>query len=195
MRGLLLTAVVLVLGVPAQAGAELQIRPFLGLAFGTSTTFTPDPDGGDKSPKLVYGASAGLLGEIVGVEADFARWSGFLTPNESLIVSSKVTTLMGNVMVALPRRLTEYTLRPYFGGGAGLVRVSVEQTLNALSYSRNMTGIDLGGGVTGFLTRRIGFNWDVRHFRAHGPEVLTGDSIAPERISFWRANMALAIRY
>jgi len=195
MRGLFLTAAVLVLGVPASARAELQIRPFLGLAFGTSTTFAPDPDGGDKSPKLVYGASAGLLGEVVGVEADFARWSGFLTPNESLIVGSTVTTLMGNVVVALPRRLTEYTLRPYFGGGAGLVRVSVEQTLNALSYSRNMTGIDLGGGVTGFLTRRIGVSWDVRHFRAHGPDALTGDSIAPERISFWRANMALAIRY
>lgn len=195
MRGLLLTAALLVLGVPASARAELQLRPFLGLAFGTSTTFTPDPAGGDKSPKLVYGASGGFLGEFIGVEADFARWSGFLTPNEATITGSTVTTLMGNVVVALPRRLAEYTLRPYFGGGAGLVRVSVEQTLEGLNYSRNMTGIDLGGGVTGFLTQRIGVNWDIRHFRAHGPDVLSGDSFGPERISFWRANMALAIRY
>jgi hypothetical protein len=184
-----------VLGVPASARAELQLRPFLGLAFGTSTTFTPDPAGGDKSPKLVYGVSGGLVGEFVGVEADFARWSGFLTPNESIITGSTVTTLMGNLVVALPRRLAEYTLRPYFGGGAGLVRVSVELPLAGLNYSRNMTGIDLGGGVTGFLTRRIGVSWDVRHFRARRPDAVVGDSFGAERISFWRANMALAIRY
>jgi hypothetical protein len=190
----------LLVSIPGYARAEWQVRPFLGLVLGNSTTFFPSGSGG---AKLVYGASAGFLGNIVGVETDFGRWSGYLADDPGLVLSNSVTTWMGNVTVALPRRLTEYTLRPYFGGGAGLIRVKSEQTNTLFSYTRNMTGMDFGGGVTGFLTRRIGLNWDVRHFRAYGLSEgqagfgVTSGPLGPERerISFWRANMALAIRY
>ncbi len=197
MRRLLFATTLLLVSVPASARAEWQIRPFLGLVLGSSTTFAfPAESGG---PKLVYGASAGFIGDVVGVEADFSRWSGYLTDERALVVSDSVTTLMGNVTIALPRRLTEYTLRPYFAGGAGLIRVSNEQTAASFNYARNLTGMDLGGGVTGFLSDRIGLNWDVRHFRAYGlSEGDDGFGVSlgrPERISFWRANMALAIRY
>jgi opacity protein-like surface antigen len=197
MVRLLPAAVVLMMSVAAPARAEWQIRPFLGMVLGSSTTFEYPTESG--APKLVYGASAGFLGDIFGVEADFSRWSGYLLDDQKITVDDSVTTLMGNVTVALPRRLTEYTLRPYFAGGAGLIRVSNEFLITSNNYTRNMTGMDLGAGVTGFLTRRVGVNWDVRHFRAYG--LSEGDegfgfSLGqPERLSFWRVHMALAIRY
>ena len=100
-----------------------------------------------------------------------------------------MTTLTGNVTVALPKRLVEYTLRPYFVGGAGLMTVRIDQFNNLFDISKNLNAIDVGGGVTGFLTNRIGLNWEVRHFRS------IGESQGPPELSFWRANMALAIRY
>ena len=52
----------------------------------------------------------------------------------------------------------------------------------------------LAGGVTGFLTDRVGLNWDVRYFRSVGGKEDTGLSIGKEQISFWRATMGVAIR-
>ena len=75
--------------------------------------------------------------------------------------------------------------------------VRIDQNAATLDVSENMPTIDLGGGVTGFLTRRIGLSWDVRHFRTiRGRAEGVGLSIGGgEELSFWRANMALAIRY
>jgi hypothetical protein len=47
-------------------------------------------------------------------------------------------------------------------------------------------------GVTGFLSDRFGVSWDVRRFRSVGGQDPGSDG---PRLSFWRANMALAIRY
>ena len=52
----------------------------------------------------------------------------------------------------------------------------------------------IGGGATGFLTDRIGLNWDVRYFRSVGGKEGTGLSFGKEQISFWRASMGVAIR-
>lgn len=100
-------------------------------------------------------------------------------------------------MVALPRRMTEYTLRPYFVGGAGLMRLAMTDTFSVYPPSRSMPAIDLGGGATGFLSRSIGVNWDLRHFRNFNGQVPTGATVdgKPEALSFWRATMALAVRY
>jgi hypothetical protein len=46
------------------------------------------------------------------------------------------------------------------------------------------------------LTNRTGVSWELRNFRGFGRDPL-GEAISfgPERLSFWRATMALAIRY
>ena len=63
----------------------------------------------------------------------------------------------------------------------------------ALKISRTLPAMDFGGGVTGFLTDRIGLSWEARYFRSTsgGTE---GVSLGPERLSFWRASMAVAVR-
>jgi len=175
--------------------AEWQIRPFLGVTFGGGTTLA-DPENAAGKPKLTYGVSGGLLGEVLGVEADVARTSGFLeTGNQSLNLDSSVTTLTGNIMIALPRSIAEYTLRPYFVGGAGMMRVATRDFFGSFDVSDVLGTIDLGGGVTGFLSRNVGVSWDVRHFQTINGKVIPGVTIGAEQVSYWRANMALAFRY
>jgi hypothetical protein len=193
-------AALLVLSCPAATHAEWQIRPSVGVNFGQSTTLLTGDLVTETGPgKFGFSVAAAVLGNVLGVEADFGRRSGFLPAKANgtgNVLGSSVTTLTGNITVAVPKRLVEYTLRPYFVGGAGLMAVRIDQRVSLFNVALNTNAIDVGGGVTGFLTPRIGLNWDVRHFRSigEGPE-LAGRSLGPPALSFWRANMALAIRY
>ena len=112
------------------------------------------------------------------------------------MISSGVNTLIGSVVIALPRRMAEYWLRPYFVGGAGLMHVSHESRLGALPVNSTLPAMSIGGGVTGFLTNRVGLNWDIRRFSTlRGEGETLGSSFGDEELSFWRATMAVAIRY
>ena len=70
-----------------------------------------------------------------------------------------------------------------------------DQWLPALSFADNLPAIDVGGGATGFLTKRVGINWGVRYFRSVGQKAEGTVVVADQQLSFWRANMSLAIRY
>lgn len=178
---------------PGAAAAEWHIKPFLGLTFGGSTTFN-DAEEAVGKPNGVFGATVVLLGNVLGVEGDVGTAPGFFQAGKDLVVSSRVTTLTGNVVVAVPKRMVEYTLRPYFVGGMGLMNVQKEGRLGALPVARTLPAIDVGGGVTGFLNERVGLSWELRHFHSLGGDT-QGNSFLPERLSFWRANMAVTFRY
>ena len=187
-------ALTLLLLRPAPARAEWQVRPFFGVTFGGSTTFFDLEQAAD-NPNLVIGFNSVLLGELIGFDADVGYAPSFFQGGgQHLVTRSSATTLTGNVVVALPRRLAEFTLRPYFVGGGGFMVARIDDTSKVLGVSSTLPAVDLGGGVTGFLTDRIGVSWDVRHFRSFGGKT-RGLSIGRERLSFWRANMALVFRY
>ena len=188
--------VALLLLSPASAVAEWQIRPFIGLTFGGATTFV-DPEGAVDQQNAVVGISGGWLGEVVGLDADVGFGPGFFQAGgRELLLESGVRTLTGNVVIAWPRRMAEYGLRPYFVGGAGLMHVSILGQLGAVEVKRTLPATDIGGGVTGFLTNRVGLSWDVRRFSTiRGKGEPLGNSFGDEELSFWRATMAVAIRY
>jgi hypothetical protein len=192
-------ALALWLLAPAPAAAEWQVRPFIGFTFGGATTFV-DPEVAIGTQNAVVGISGGWLGEVFGIEADFGRAPGFFqaddAPLDVRLVSSAVTTLTGNVVIALPKRLAGYGLRPYFSGGAGLMHIDTVGQLQILELHRTLPTLSLGGGVTGFLTDRVGLNWDVRRLSTlRGEGETTGNSLGREQLSFWRATMAVALRY
>jgi hypothetical protein len=181
------------------ASAEWQIKPFAGATYGGDSTFLfvgpltllPNPN----HPHFAYGVSGLLLGEIFGVEADLGHTPGFFQSSTApLIANSGVLTLTGNIVVAMPRHLTQYTLRPYVVGGAGMMRVEFDTAQGALQVSERLQAMDIGAGVTGFVTRRIGVSWDVRYFRSIDRTIQNGISIGSEHLSFWRASMAVAVR-
>jgi hypothetical protein len=194
------TTLLLSIGVRS-ASAEWQIKPFAGATYGGDSTFLfvgpsllePNPN----HPHLAYGVSGLVLGEIFGVEVDFGHTPGFFQSTNSLpvkVVDSGVYTFTGNFVVAMPRHLTQYTLRPYLVGGAGLMHIAYETDGSVIQVSERLQAMDLGAGVTGFVTRRIGLSWDVRYFRSINGTIQNGVSIASEHLSFWRATMAVAIR-
>jgi hypothetical protein len=191
-----LLTLALVLLSPSAAFAEWQFMPFLGVTFGGGTTLV-DLEGAVGSLNVAVGVSALLIGDTLGVEADLGYAPGFFqTGDPHLVVRSSATTLTGNVVLAVPRRLTQYTLRPYFVGGGGLMHAHSEDFFGAVPVTSTLPAMDLGGGVTGFLTNRFGVNWDVRYFRSlRRTDTGSGVSFGAEELSFWRASMALAIRY
>lgn len=199
MRGLTRAgclALLLLLVAATRASAEWQLRPFVGVTFGGGTTLV-DLDHAAGRPNIAVGIGGVWLGDIVGLDVDLGYAPGFFqTGNQRLVLRSSVTTLTGNIVIAVPRRLTEYSLRPYFVGGGGVMRARSDDFFGVLRVASALPAVDLGGGVTGFLTDRIGVNWDVRCFRslAGAPEG-RGLSLGAEKLSFWRANVALAIRY
>jgi hypothetical protein len=193
LAGLVMAAVLL--ARPAGA-AEKQLRAFFGATLGGDTTFV-DLEKAVGKPHIVVGLNAVVLGDVLGVEVDLGRSPGFFqSGREHLVLRSHVTTLTGNIVLSLPRRLTEYTLRPYFVAGGGVLRARLDDYFGVLKVADVKAVTDIGGGVTGFVTNAVGLCWDVRYFgtimrRAED----RGIAFGAEHLSFWRASMALAIRY
>ena len=181
--------------------AERQIKPFIAVSFGTSTTFLDLEDvtgtKSDSSSKknVVFGVGGAVLWDLFGFEADVAHAPGFFQSGVQppLVIASSVTTIAGNFVVTLPRRMTEYSLRPYLVSGAGVMHVRKDDVFEALTVHETMAAIDLGGGATGFVSNTWGVCWDVRYFRGFNREA-KGLSIGPEQLSFWRASMAIVLR-
>jgi hypothetical protein len=192
-------AVVLLMLWPASAAAqEWQLKPFLGLTFAGDTTIV-DPEDAAGDVHFVLGGGVSWIGEVFGVEGDFGFVPGFFAGDQEvpLVISSSVWTLTGNVVIAMPRRMTQYTLRPYIAGGVGLMRVSKDDQLEAFPVTLNVMTIDVGGGATGFLSDTVGLNWDLRYFRnitgAPDPDN-PGLSFGAPRLSFWRLTMGVVLR-
>jgi len=176
------------------SAAEWQLKPFLGATYGGNTSFVLVKESTGHS-HLNFGANATFLGEVFGVEGDFGHTRNFFQgPEQPLVVDSGVTTVTGNIVVALPRHLAQYTLRPYLVGGAGLMHIAADDQQGVLPISSTLKAMDLGAGVTGFLTKHLGVTWDVRYFRSIDRTIENGQSVGSEHLSFWRANMAVAIR-
>jgi hypothetical protein len=192
-------AFVLVMLAPSLCSAEWQIRPYLGIAFAGDTTIV-DPELAVGKKHWVTGVSGTWLGNVLGVEADLSHLPGFFQTDEPVfseeegVAASSMTTLTGNVVLALPRKVSQYSLRPYVAGGGGLIRMYWEDARFPLVYRRTLAVLDVGGGVTGFLTDRVGVSWDLRYFRSVKGPADRGQSIGAEQMSFWRAMMGVAVR-
>jgi hypothetical protein len=187
---------VVLLSSAGTAAADNQIRGFFGGTFGGTNTFV-DLDHAAGSLNPVVGVSFVSLKNVFGLDVDFGNAPGFFQKGESdLVLSSSVLTLTGNVVVAAPRKMTEYGLRPYLVGGGGLLRARIHDYFSAINQPRLLPVLDVGGGAVGFLTTRVGLAWELRRFqslRRDSEEI--GLTIGRERLSFWRASMSFVYRY
>jgi hypothetical protein len=184
----------ILLAFPADGWAEWQFKPFIGMTLGGSSTFSlTDEAAGERH--LAVGGAVTWLGNVFGVEGEVTRVPGFFE-DDSLTspLGSNVTTLTGSVVVTLPRKWAGYSLRPYLTAGGGLTRVGIDGQPALFDVYRTMKLVAFGGGATGFLTDRVGLNWDLRYFRTVGGDEGTGLSFGAEQVSFWRLSMGVAIR-
>jgi hypothetical protein len=186
----------LIAALPLPAAAEWQIKPFAGVTFGGSTSFV-DLEKAAGTANVVWGVSGALIGEVLGVEGDFAHAPGFFeSGNQAAVTTSSVTTWTGNIMFAMPRSMFRYTLRPYVLAGIGIIHAHEEHQFGTLPVASTLPALDVGGGATGFVTDRFGWSWELRHFRSFkGRQQFNGVSFNDEQLSFWRASMSAVIRY
>lgn len=185
---------------PAPACADLYFSPYVALKFGGETTLLDldlvagSSDAADKAKKVTWGGGVTWLGSgVLGFEADVAFTPGYFQGDPKLIQSSRVSTLLGNVVVAAPLNLTRESLRPYASAGWGLMRAT-SSTQEGLAYSRNLSAFNLGGGVIGMLSHRTGVRWDVRYLRGIGSAEGGGTIAGSAKLTYWRASMAVVIR-
>ena len=163
-RALMFSLISFALLTPRLAQAQGFISPSFGYNIGGDSGCPTALDCEDKNWN--FALSGGALGNIVGFEAEWLYEDAFR--GETLNDTSKVTTFMGNFLVA-PRISI---VQPYGLIGIGLMRTEVE-TLG-VSESENQIGWDIGGGLMVFVHRNIGIKGDIRYYHSFEATDLLG---------------------
>jgi hypothetical protein len=202
-----LLAALFLSGHSTEARADFLITPYVGTVFGGNTTLLDLDVGAASSKHWTFGGSAAWLSDrILGVEADFSMVPGFFqnSGGNELVIGSRVTTLTGNVIAALPLSVTRESLRPYVVGGLGLLHASAKDPLGLINLNDctpvdttcggDWLGLQLGAGAIGLITNRAGVRFDLRHSRALSRDTtLRGERTS--KLSFWRVTFGVTIRY
>lgn len=187
-------AAALLLVSPAPARADFFLTPFAGVKFSGDSRLV-DLDQGASNAKFTIGAMTGVLGDgIFGVEADVAYVPRFFERSTgTLVARSHVLTMMGNVMVAVPRSVSGYSLRPFVSGGAGWMKVNIADVARILPVDTNLFGVNVGAGAVGPLNPMLDVRFDIRWFKSMSFAEETPRSPGPA-LSFWRAAVGISIR-
>ena len=203
LAGLVASAALGILLFPAIARAEWHITPMLGTSFAGRTTLV-NPQLGVAKRHLTLSGAATLLGAgVIGGEALLVFTPGFFQTKQSplaevpsvKIESSRAVALMANVVITTPRRLTEYSLRPFVSAGVGLLHTSQTQEVDLLPPLRaKMPGYNVGGGAVGFLTARTGVRFDLRYYSTLRATIQEGAAIGPARLHYMTASVGVVLR-
>lgn len=182
-------ALLLVLATAQPVRADWLLTPYLGTTFGGDD---------DRTQRLTYGAAIGWMGAgAFGFELDAGITPRFFDTDAGAfdnIEDSNVTTLMGNVIAGIP--LGAPGVRPYVTGGAGILRTRATSLGNVLDLNENHFGVNVGGGVMGFVTENVGIRGDVRYFRDL-QDSDSGSNIDLDLggFNFWRTTVGATIRF
>jgi hypothetical protein len=210
LRTLALCGSCLLLAPAARAG-EWHFTPTLGVTFAGSTTLY-DAQNGTGHKHVNFGGFVSHFGDgVIGVEGmvlytrHFFEFDGPRDPGAPApvaIAKSYTLSATGNVVLTVPKRWTEYFLRPYVSGGFGLLRaVSIDEPTpgseSLLPVRATMPGFTIGGGAIGFLSQGTGVRFDVRYHgglrRDPGSNPLNGFS-QDLHLRYMTAEIGLVIR-
>jgi hypothetical protein len=179
--------------LPTDAAAEWIVRPFFGAAVRPGHGFIDlEQTAGDS--KLVLGAAAGWKPRAIGVECELGVLPGFFKGPGDLIVVGRLTTVMGNVTWQLPKPHASSRLRAYVAGGAGIVRIHLEDALDAFSSQTSLGVGSAGGGILVRMQPQLDINADVRYVKSQfGAAGRSGFS--EQFVSFTRLTGGVVLRF
>jgi opacity protein-like surface antigen len=194
----IIAACVAVVAAPRAARADGFVTPFIGVNFSGAT-------GGalvnavEDSSKLTYGVSIGFMGGgVIGLEEDFAYAPKFVAAGAG-VGQTNVLTLMTNLIIGIPVGGQKGGgIRPYVLGGIGLLRTTVENSIEVLVPDRNSVGFDLGGGLNIYFADNVGIRGDLRYFRDFSVADVNnalGVTLGRGRLDFWRGSAGLVLRF
>ena len=179
--------------VPSEAGADWIVRPFFGAAVSPKHGLVDlEQTSGDS--KLVWGAAAGWHRRAIGVDVELSILPGFFDGPGDLVIEGQVTTVMGNLTWQLPKPHESSRLRAYVAGGAGIVRIRLEDALDAFSSRTSLAAGNAGGGVLIRLRPRLDINADVRYFKTQFGEIDRA-GFSEQFVSFTRFTGGVALRF
>jgi hypothetical protein len=192
---------ILIPSVPAPAAADWLFAPFIGITFQGETTLLDSERAVGKSD-WSFGGVATLLGAgPLGAEGLILYTPGFFQQDNAPdnlpdVVESRAIAIMGNVVLAAPRKWNEYGLRPYVSGGIGLLNASSKDEFNLLPVKTNLLGYNVGGGAYGLFSERTGLRFDLRYFSNLKPsDSEEGIALGRVQLSYWNASVGLIFRY
>jgi hypothetical protein len=186
-RSVLAMSAVMVLGATT-ARAEVMLTPFAGAVFGGATDRT----------RGTYGLALGFLGKgVIGFEAEFATTPEFFgdSATSGLFTKNDVVTLMGSVLLAVPAG----PVRLYGAAGAGLMKSRLEEPDFLFEVNSSDFGINVGGGLIGYVGSHVGLRADIRYFRDLSDLKPSGElpefDLGLGKVSYWRAVGGLTFKF
>jgi opacity protein-like surface antigen len=172
----------------APAHAEGFISPFIGYNFSGDSGCPSISNCEDKH--LNWGLGVGAVGNIFGVEAEFAYIPNFFgeVPGQE----NNVFTFMGNFLLA-PKF---GPVQPYGTIGLGLIKTHAELSLAGLiDDDQNDFGWDVGGGLMIHFSDHFGVRGDVRYFHAFSALELLGFNLGETKLDYGRFSGALLVKF
>ncbi len=187
LRSMLIVGALALLLAPSTARADWIVTPFVGTNWSSDVT---------TEHKVPFGVGFGYMGGgILGFETQISYTNQFFGPT-SLIGSNNVFSWMGNVIVGAP--IGGYTqIRPYATGGFGLLRSRIGAGATSLfDITSNDFGTNVGGGVMGFFTPRVGIRGDVRYFRSLTNDVTGGPfGLGLGHFHYWSGTVGVTFKF
>ena len=189
---------------PAKASADWLFTPYFGVNWGGSAGFTDFAgDFEDEfERKMNFGASLSWMGAgALGFEVDFGYSPNFFQnttgDGDFEFGDSNVTTLMANLKVGAPfGGQSGGGIRPYASGGLGLIKSRIDDADDLFEVNSTDWGLNVGGGVAGFFSDKLGVQGDVRYFRSlQDNEPDDEVDVALGSFSFWRGTVGLVFRF
>ena len=180
----------------APARADWFATPFFGGNFGGATDQPLFGKTDAMTNPSTFGVSGGWLsGGWLGVEGDVAYAPSFFDSDNGFIAKRSLTTVMGNVRVAVPFGWGG-KLRPYASGGLGLLRPNLEEAGGGATVKSNKFAWNVGGGLTGMVSDHVGITGDVRYTRAMDKnEEPNAFGIQFDGLDFWRAAAGVTLKW
>jgi opacity protein-like surface antigen len=186
----LLTASVL----PGAAQARVTVTPFAGMSVAGQTGFV-DVEQAAGAPQSVFGAAVGWRMTIrwtIGFEG--ALMPRFLKGDGELVERGRLTSLLATVDYAFWPRSPSARLQLLLTGGAGGVRVEINDALGAFTGSSTLPAGHVGVGVLFALRSRLRVRTDGRYLRSTF-EPGGRAAFDEEHVSFWRITSGIAIEF
>ena len=184
---------VLILCPVKHATADLLFNPFVGIKFKGQSNFLALQQGAEDI-KLTFGGNVTILTDgILGIELDVGYLPRFFDSSDRdiLVIKSNVTTVTGNLILAVPKSLTRESLRPYMVVGFGLLHASVDDVLDLFDVERNFSGIAIGFGALGGITDQVSLRFDLRRFSSLGKHLDSMVGFGETGLKFWRASIGV----
>ena len=195
MRQAICTLTLLIASVlPAPAQAQFTVTPFAGVSLAGQTGFVDlEQTAGDL--EAVYGAAVGwritrrwTIGFEGGLMPQFLKGDG------QLVERGRLTSLLASVDYAFWPRSSSPGLQLLLTGGAGAVRVEIDDVLGAFTASSTLPAGHVGVGMLIPLGNRLRLRSDVRYVRSTF-EPGGRAAFDEEHVSFWRVTSGFAIEF